>query len=90
MDLVVADAELHDLCGRTAGAVGELVQVGRRFTSLLDKMGALGYVSEAMSAALAERSAVVREALGCLAAAREPMEEGVSRLIAAIDDIDRL
>lgn len=90
MDLVVADAELEGMEREIADALEALVGAGERYVALLEKLGAMGYVSEAVGAALAEHGAAVSAALEKLSDASDPLERGVSALIREIDTIDKL
>lgn len=90
MNLVVGDAELKGVLGQTTSAMEEIDLLGTRFVALLNKMKAMGYVSEAMDVALSERAQTVTSALEVFKQGKDPMSNAVSSLISTIDGIDRL
>lgn len=90
MKLIVADAELDQQTAYEMEEVEALIGLGNQFVSRVEKLMKLGYVSEAVSAALAERCNVVTTALVQLQIATQPLSSTVSAFVNAIDDIDHL
>ena len=90
MNLFVADSELKRLSSETTEAIDGLVGLGNQFSSRLEKLKDMGYVSEGMEAVMTERIALVRSAVAQLSQTAGPLDKTVSSFISGIDDIDFL